>query len=284
MLTPDRTISPRVREALDGCRDAGITVVPNTGRQHRRLAAMLADLGGPVGPAVTNNGAVGVDLATGEILFEELIDVDAQQLLGERLTAALPDARFWALRSGGHDSALQLGYRELMNELEIVFGGPIGESAALVEVLAEPAIKLIIRHPELPPHPLLHVIQGLGLDGFHATTSGAPFVEVQGEGVTKASGIARLAALLGVEAHEVLAIGDELNDLEMIRWAGYGVAMGNALPQVQRAADAVALQSRCPAGRKTGIGVGLAGLDEHGNGTGSHLGWVHGAASLGSCR
>lgn len=239
MLTHGYTISPRVREAMHACREAGITIAPNTGRQHLRLAALLAEQGGPIGPAVTNNGAVGVDLATDEILFEELIDVDAQQRLGERLSAELPDVRFWALRSGGDDSALQLGYRELMSESEILFGGPIGQAAPLVEVLAEPAIKLIIRHPELPPHPLLHVIQGLGLDGFHATTSGAPFVEVQGECVTKASGIARLAALLGVGPHEVLAIGDELNDIEMIRWAGYGVAMGNALPQVQRAADAV---------------------------------------------
>ena len=239
MLTHGYTISPRVREAMRACRDAGITIAPNTGRQHLRLAALLAEQGGPIGPAVTNNGAVGVDLTTNEILFEELIDVDAQQQLGERLSAELPDARFWALRSGGHDSALQLGYRGLMSESEILFGGPLGDEATLAEVLAVPAIKLIIRHPELPPHPLLHVIQGLGLDGFHATTSGAPFVEVQGAGVTKASGIARLAAVLGFESHEVLGIGDELNDIEMIRWAGYGVAMGNALPEVRRAAHAV---------------------------------------------
>lgn len=51
--------------------------------------------------------------------------------------------------------------------------------------------------------------------------------------------IARLTEQLGVQPSEVLAIGDELNDIEMIRWAGYGVAMGNALPQVKAAADAV---------------------------------------------
>ena len=239
MLFEHRTITPRVRSALHACAQAGLPIVPNTGRQHLKLASLLGEAGGPVGLAVTNNGAVGVDLASGEILFEELIHPDAQLHLGERLTATLPDVRFWALRSGARESVLQHGYRELMNEQEIAHGGPIGDSAPLPEVLAEPAIKLIVRHPLMPPHQLLHEIQRLDLPGFHATTSGAPFVEVQGLGVTKASGIARLTQHLGVEPREVLAIGDELNDIEMIRWAGYGVAMGNALPQVKAAADAV---------------------------------------------
>lgn len=239
MLVEHRTITPRVREALDGCHNAGLLVVPNTGRQHLKLAALLEDAGGPVGLAVTNNGAVGVDLSSGDMLFEELIEPDAQLSLGERLSAELPDVRFWALRSGARESVLQHGYRELMTELEIVHGGPIGDSCPLPEVLAEPAIKLIVRHPQLPPHHLLERMQRLELNGFHATTSGAPFVEVQGAGVTKATGIGRLTALLQVEPHEVLAVGDELNDIEMIRWAGYGVAMGNALPQVKAAADAV---------------------------------------------
>lgn len=239
MLYEHRTITPRVRAALDACREAGLLVVPNTGRQHLKLAALLHEAGGPVGLAVTNNGAVGVDLSSGDMLFEELIDPDAQLNLGERLSAELPEVRFWALRSGARVSVLQHGYRDLMTELEIVHGGPIGDSGPLPEVLGEPSIKLIVRHPQLPPHHLLNEIQRLELTGFHATTSGAPFVEVQGAGVTKATGIGRLTALLGVEPAEVLAIGDELNDVEMIRWAGYGVAMGNALPQVKAAADAV---------------------------------------------
>lgn len=239
MLFEHRTITARTVEALHACREAGIAVVPNTGRQHLRLGDLLADAGGPVGLAVTNNGAVGVDLASGEVLFEELIDPDAQALLADRLTTALPDARFWALRSGAVESVMQHGYRDQMSEQEILFGGPLGDSLPLPEVLSQPAIKLIIRHPHLPPHALLGEIQALELDGFHATTSGAPFVEVQGMGVTKATGIARLAGSLGVSASEVLAIGDELNDIEMIRWAGFGVAMGNALPQVKAAADAV---------------------------------------------
>ena len=86
----------------------------------------------------------------------------------------------------------------------------------------------------------LTAIDCTALNALTRQRNGFLFGEIpQGLGVTKASGIARLTQHLGVEPREVLAIGDELNDIEMIRWAGYGVAMGNALPQVKAAADAV---------------------------------------------
>ena len=58
-------------------------------------------------------------------------------------------------------------------------------------------------------------------------------------GVSKASGLAQVAAELGVDAADVLAIGDGRNDIEMLRWAGRGVAMGQAIEVVREAADAV---------------------------------------------
>jgi len=57
--------------------------------------------------------------------------------------------------------------------------------------------------------------------------------------VTKASGLEYVARELGVAPDDVLAIGDGRNDIEMLRWAGRGVAMGQAVPEVQAAADAV---------------------------------------------
>ena len=58
-------------------------------------------------------------------------------------------------------------------------------------------------------------------------------------GVSKASGLELVADRLGVDAADVLAIGDGRNDIEMLQWAGRGVAMGQAVEVVQDAADAV---------------------------------------------
>jgi len=58
-------------------------------------------------------------------------------------------------------------------------------------------------------------------------------------GVTKATGLAEVAALYGVTAERTVAFGDMPNDLAMLRWAGHGVAMGNAHPEVAAAADEI---------------------------------------------
>lgn len=63
------------------------------------------------------------------------------------------------------------------------------------------------------------------------------FVEVLPLGTSKAAALEWLAARLGVAREEVLAVGDERNDIEMLAWAGTGVAMGNAHPEVKAVAD-----------------------------------------------
>ncbi len=57
--------------------------------------------------------------------------------------------------------------------------------------------------------------------------------------MSKASGLEFLCAKLGIDRSEVLAVGDGNNDLEMIQWAGRGVAMGQAPDEVKDAADAI---------------------------------------------
>lgn len=64
-------------------------------------------------------------------------------------------------------------------------------------------------------------------------------VEIAAEGVSKARGLARLCADLGVDAADVVAFGDALNDVEMLQWAGTAIAVGNASEAVKLAADRV---------------------------------------------
>lgn len=59
------------------------------------------------------------------------------------------------------------------------------------------------------------------------------------KGVSKASALKSLAARLAIDAEHVMAIGDQLNDLEMLEWAGLGVAMGNAVSGIKEVADVV---------------------------------------------
>ncbi len=68
---------------------------------------------------------------------------------------------------------------------------------------------------------------------------GEGLLELSAPNVTKASGLEELGNILGVSAEDVIAFGDMANDIEMVRWAGTGVAMGNAIDALKQVADEV---------------------------------------------
>lgn len=93
-------------------------------------------------------------------------------------------------------------------------------------------------------HQDVHVIQELralvrSWDSVEVSASAPNNMEMNRKGVTKAAGLAQITELLGIKPSEVVAVGDSLNDLAMIKWAGLGVAMGNAEEPVKAAADFV---------------------------------------------
>ena len=79
----------------------------------------------------------------------------------------------------------------------------------------------------------------LGLHGTNYVVGWTAWLDLAPVGVDKASGLEHVADKLGVAAQDVLAIGDGRNDIEMLQWAGRGVAMGQAIEEVRAAADGV---------------------------------------------
>ncbi|WP_110182035.1 Cof-type HAD-IIB family hydrolase [Nocardioides solisilvae] len=242
LLRDDLSLSPRTRASLDAVRAAGIQVVPVTARQPVGVRR-IAEQAGFDGWAVCSNGSLGLHLGTGERLFESHLGVEAQRALVEALVERVPGVLCVSVRDGGEGFVAQEGYAAIASfedhkrEVATMGGHP------LAEVLAAPSLKLVVRHPGLAVQELADRLAGLvaerGLAGFAVTRSGAPFLEVMAEGVSKAWGLARLCDALGVAREEVLAFGDAPNDVEMLAWAGRGVAVANAEPVVRAAADEV---------------------------------------------
>ena len=71
----------------------------------------------------------------------------------------------------------------------------------------------------------------------YSTNNG--LIEIVPRGISKATGVDEVAAPLGITAADVVAFGDMPNDVPMLRWAGHGVAMGNAHPDAIAAANEV---------------------------------------------
>ncbi|SFR60191.1 hypothetical protein SAMN04488591_2312 [Microbacterium azadirachtae] len=236
LLHPSGHVTARTRAALDAARAAGIVVVPVTARQPIGLRAIAAEAGFE-GWALCGNGAYGIHLGTHELLFASEIAVPVQQRIARELGERIPDLLFASVREGGEVFVAQEGYAAVATLSDHKRDPRTMGAVPLADVLAAPSLKLVIRHATISPAEIFAVLGTLDQTGFAATLSGAPFVEVMAEGVTKATGLAQLCAALGIDRSEVLAFGDALNDVEMLRWSGRGVAMANAEPEARAAAD-----------------------------------------------
>lgn len=236
LLRDDKTIGRADAAALRGAADAGLILVAATGRQPGTVPVDLAACG--VRYLVAANGAIGVEQSTGEILFETEIDAATVATIAAVVRRELPDARISTAREHGRHYVVEPGYAELVHPSERVPADYLTEGTA-ADVTGGPTLKLTIRHPELSPEQMLEIVGAAGPANCQLTTSGAPFLEIGGAGVNKASGLARLGELLGVAAAEVVAFGDAGNDVEMLVWAGFGVAMGNATEAAKAVADHV---------------------------------------------
>jgi Cof subfamily protein (haloacid dehalogenase superfamily) len=232
LLRSDGTVDERTRSALAAAEARGATVVLCTARPPRWMAP-LADALGHRGVAICANGGVLWDLHTESALETfPLEPAVAREVVG-LLRAALPDAAWAVERAAG-----------FAHEPTYTSRWPIppGTLVAAVEALVqEPALKLMVRHQELLADALLErarELVGARAELTHSN-SGDGLIEISAAGVSKASTLARLCARLGVRATEVIAFGDMPNDLPMLEWAGYGVAVANAHRDLLAAADEV---------------------------------------------
>lgn len=233
LLRDDGTVSAYTAGMLNRVQAAGIPVVFVTARPPRR-ARQIARSVGLGGLAICGNGAIVYDLDTETVVRQTLLEAVAAHRLIGALREAAPGICF-AVEAG-----LIYGH-----EPEYAARNPFVEDVAArhddaLVLCAEGVTKLIALHPTLPLDELLPLAHRLAGETAVVTHSGAPFIEIAASGITKARALADLCAGLGVVPGEVIAFGDMPNDLPMLGWAGYRVAVANAHPEVLAVADAVA--------------------------------------------
>jgi Cof subfamily protein (haloacid dehalogenase superfamily) len=249
LLGEDGLVSDGNAAALRAARDAGVTVVAATGRS-RMTSAPLLEPCGAVAMAVCSNGAVIHDPNRHETLHTRPIGPDALTALVDRLCRALPGVGFgWELegRFSWDEAFVRMRPRA---DARRVLGG---EADPWPDLTIEPVFKVLIQHPDLERDALLVAIAEHAPAEVTVAASGATFVEVTGDGVDKASGLAWVCDRLGVDRRDVLAIGDHVNDLAMLRWAGHPVAMANAHPAVLAATG-----RRAPSNADDGVAAVVA--------------------------
>ena len=110
---------------------------------------------------------------------------------------------------------------------------------SLEELMAEPVSRVIVRDPDAPDGEFLSLAERLGLHGVQYWVGWSAWLDIAPRGVHKAAGLDVVCAREGIDRADVLALGDGFNDIEMLAWAGRGVAIGDAADEVKAAADHV---------------------------------------------
>ena len=239
LLRSDGTVSAHTRAVIGRAAEVGFPVVMVTGRPIRWLPE-VAVATGLHGVAVAANGALLYDLDRGEIVEARPLTPDTMARVAEVLRDAFPRVRFAA--EYGVDFAYEKQYEHEW-EIEPAVDNrgsmtPVVTVGVLAEIIARPAVKLLARNPDEDTDTFLDdasaVVGGLASVTRSGTSS---LVEIAAPGVTKATGLAAVAASLGVDAADIAAVGDMPNDVTMLRWAGHSFAVGNAHTDAIDAAD-----------------------------------------------
>jgi Cof subfamily protein (haloacid dehalogenase superfamily) len=226
LLNDEGSVSPRNQEALAAARSADIRVVVVTARSHYTAAPILDELV-EVDRAVCSNGATIFDTETRRIVREHSIEPAAVADLFAGVTSGVPGTTF------GWETAEALIWESHFADLHPRPGAVVGDRPSLG------VNKVLVAHPEVTGHDLLRELHPHLNGGVTASNSGADFVEVTAAGVDKAFGLGVVCEEWGIASDQVIAFGDQLNDVPMLRWAGTGVAMANAHPEALAAADRV---------------------------------------------
>ncbi|PWN03440.1 haloacid dehalogenase [Nocardioides silvaticus] len=229
------TVPAAVLASVQRAIDAGAHVVLASGRAPHGMTAVAEqlELRDPADPderlwIVASNGSVLVRHPPMEIVHEETFDAaPAVHAILERH----PDALV-AIEERG------VGYRVSAPFPDGELGGELIVTK-LEDLVSAPVSRVIIRDPQATADDFVTMASELGLHGTDYVVGWTAWMDLAPVGVSKASGLQYVADRLGIDAADVLAIGDGRNDIEMLGWAGRGVAMGQAVQEVRDAADDV---------------------------------------------
>ena len=243
LLNDDGTVHADNLAAIKTAVAHGFKFVPNTGRSFNSVQALLKTLGlyDQAGQYVISyNGAAivenkdnqvlltrGMDLALAEKIFKaglvnETVDVHVYTVDTLFIYNISPtDKQYMAERGVPYELMATDDLSFLANE--------------------QPVMKVIFEHPDEAVREQIRdaVLAAVGADQVEATFSSSRYVEFNKKGVDKGSASLLLGEKLGIARDEIIAAGDNNNDLKMLTAVGLGVSVANGIPAIKEAADVV---------------------------------------------
>jgi Cof subfamily protein (haloacid dehalogenase superfamily) len=225
LLDPEGRVTPRTARAVSAAREAGVHVVPVTGRPPQATWDLAATAGlGPLG--VCANGAAIVDLDHKDVIEVEPLVGEVATLLVDLLRRNVPGILL------ATDDLECFSYERGFLEMAVDWPERLEEVGDIRPIAATGCVKLIARSRSSTAPELIALLER-ELDGVgHLTTSGLDWVDIGAPQVSKAYALERVCHRLQVGIDEVIGVGDNHNDLSVLAWAGVAMAPANAIPEV----------------------------------------------------
>ena len=236
LLTTDKKLTERTKSILKAAREQGVKVVLTTGRPLKAMDFFLKELGTDGHEdeyTITFNGGL-VQKNTGEILDKTVFSIDDVSRIYEETEKlnipldAISEGIVYQIQSD--QESLYAQFNPALTFVPTAF-----------EDLSSQITynKCVTAFPQEPLDAAIQKISPKLFDKYEIFKSRELLLEWSPKNVHKATGLAKLIEHLGIDRSQVMACGDEANDLSMIEWAGLGVAMQNAVPEVKAVANVV---------------------------------------------
>lgn len=234
LLREDKTISDRTKDAIKGAVDKGVKVVLASGRPIQGLERYLEELQlvSENDYVMSFNGSVVQNVKTRDIISKNILkgkDLKVLHTLSKEIGVHI------------HAFTRQGCITPIMNEYTKLEGRINGIEVYEADFDAiddnEDVIKVMFIDPEPVLEEAIKKIPASTYEAFTIVRSAPYFLEFLNKASSKGAGVKALSEYLGIKQEEVICIGDAGNDLDMIEFAGLGVAMGNAFEEVKKAAD-----------------------------------------------
>ena len=233
LVDHDGAMTDEVREAARAVVDAGHQVIIATGRSLQATLPVIERIGLQTGFGVCCNGGVTVRLDPSlpggfEVVRKETFSPrDALTALRSTLPAAM-----YAVEAADGEFLSTSSFQDASFGIR-------ARSVDFEELLDARAVRVVVQSQEVPLAEFEAAVQGIGLHGVTYSVGWSAWLDIAAAGVTKASALEKLRADLRLDASSTVAVGDGFNDVEMLRWAHRGVAMGQAPQGVQDAASEI---------------------------------------------
>ncbi len=236
-----KEITPRTKEAIMKAQEKGVLVAlasgrPSPGIDHVAKELELNKYGGYV---LSFNGGVITNYQTKEVIFEKVLpDGIVPVLYEESMKAGVAIVSYLddVIVTETPESQY-IEYEAFLNRMKIL------KVDDFVGTLHAPVTKcLMVGDPEILIKEEEKLKKKLG-DRLNIYRSEPFFLEIMPQNIDKAYSLSKLLKHLGLEREQMIACGDGFNDRSMIEYAGLGVAMSNAQPEVKAVANLVTLSN-----------------------------------------